>query len=355
MNATLSEFQKWADSSFFKRGAYLTTTQDEVIFAKGGEISFSENISQTDSHSPTFYLKDFYSNRYQVYQPEKTFKLSKSDVLKWLESESVEHHHISPVNNDDDLYQKDFDLLKTVWSKNLEKVVLISRETYMGFEKSSSIKHFLKESFMMDAGWPYGIWNDDYGMIGSTPELLYEIKNKTLSTFALAGTARKGDEDKLLNSSKDRHEHDLVVKDIREKLKNFTSDLSIYETEILPFKSMVHLKTDIVSKIHDDLDITELTNSLSPTAALGGYPKESALNFLRNSNYSRKYPDRYFGSCFGVIAPNYTSFLVAIRNVQWSKESLYIESGGGVVPESDFQKELDEVHLKRAIIRNNYL
>jgi hypothetical protein len=37
------------------------------------------------------------------------------------------------------------------------------------------------------------------------------------------------------------------------------------------------------------------------------------------------------------------------------KGFLYIESGGGVVAESDFKKELAEIHLKRETIRKHYL
>ena len=49
------------------------------------------------------------------------------------------------------------------------------------------------------------------------------------------------------------------------------------------------------------------------------------------------------------------AFLVAIRNVQWKESELFIESGGGVVSESDFSKELEEIHLKRNTIRKHYL
>lgn len=353
MSTSPSDFQKWTDSEFMKRGAFLTTTDNYVFFGKGGEITYSDELVK--SKKCAFYLKDFYSDRFLVYSPESILKISKVNVLKWIETEKVNHYQVSPVENDDEIYQKDFNLLMDTFGEELEKVVLVSRETYGGFHQDQTIRHLLKRSFEMHAGWPYGIWNESFGMIGSTPELLYEVKNKTLSTFALAGTAPVGQEAELLNSTKDRHEHDLVIKDIREKLKDFTSDLAVYETELLTFKTMVHLKTDIVGKIKTDMDFTKLTITLSPTAALGGYPKESSLKFLRNSHYSRKYQERYFGSCLGVMSDDYSGFVVAIRNVQWKDQKLFIESGGGVVPESEFQKELEEVHLKRNTIRNNYL
>ncbi|NCY26051.1 MAG: hypothetical protein EBX37_14775 [Alphaproteobacteria bacterium] len=48
-------------------------------------------------------------------------------------------------------------------------------------------------------------------------------------------------------------------------------------------------------------------------------------------------------------------FLVSIRNVQWKKNLVFIESGGGVVAESELIKEMEEIHLKRNTIKNYYL
>ena len=122
-----------------------------------------------------------------------------------------------------------------------------------------------------------------------------------------------------------------------------------------PFKNIIHLRTEIEALVDDSLEYTELTNALSPTAALGGYPQKTSLNFLKHSNYTNKYPERYFGSCFGLISEDARQFVVSIRNIQWKKQFLYIESGGGVVLESDFRKELEEIHLKRETIRKHYL
>ncbi len=353
MGQSPSAFKNWPDSDFMRRGAFLTTTDGEVILGKGGEITLSEKFLETET--PVFYLKDFYSNKYLTYTPASILKISKADILASLKDHSEAHAPVSPVENDDELYQKDFQQLMSSFKKGLEKVVLISRETYEGFQQEKTIFHLLRRAFAIDAGWPYGLWNESYGVIGSTPELLYEVKNKTLSTFALAGTAREGEEEELLNSRKDRHEHELVVKDIKEKLSPFTSDLAVYETEILPFKNMVHLKTEVVARVKSEIDYTELTNSLSPTAALGGYPKEESLRFLQGTNYGQKYGHRYFGSCLGIMSPDDKEFVVSIRNVQWEEGHLFIESGGGIVPESNYQKELEEIHLKRNTIRNHYL
>ncbi|NCY26052.1 MAG: hypothetical protein EBX37_14780, partial [Alphaproteobacteria bacterium] len=100
-----------------------------------------------------------------------------------------------------------------------------------------------KEYFLKILRTPFGLWNKDYGVIGSTPEVLFHLHGETLNTFALAGTAKTGEEEKLLRSEKDLHEHGLVVKDICEKLTPFLKNLNVHKTHLHPFKSLIHLKT----------------------------------------------------------------------------------------------------------------
>lgn len=353
MNESLSALDIWLDRDFFQGGAFLThADQQKVIFGKYGTY---QNVDKfLENEKPVFYLKDFYQNKYLAYLPGEILEVSKITVMEWLKTKTFAHLPFTPVTNEDSTYQKDFKLLSDSWKNGLEKVVMVSREQYEGFSSDQSIKHFFKKAFEFGVGQPYGFWNTEYGVIGSTPELLFNITQQTLKTFALAGTAKQGSEVELLKSPKDRHEHDLVIKDISEKLEPFVSDLYIHETEIEPYKNIVHLKTDIEAKVFKSVDLTRLTNTLSPTAALGGYPKDLSLKFLQTTNYGKKYPQRYFGSCFGVVSKEFVEFVVSIRNIQWEENTLFIESGGGVVPESVYEKEISEIHLKRNTIRKHY-
>ncbi len=350
MKESPSALIKWLDRDFYKLGAFLTSYDGkEVVFAKGGSFTIVEEFLEIPS--PIFYLKDFYHNRYLAYSPAETIKVSRDEIT--LPEE--EPQHFSPLSNDDDLYQKDFGLLESAFGSDLQKVVLISRETYEPFEEEKTIIHLMKKAFSLGSGIPYGFWNSQYGVIGSTPELLFDVQNEVLNTYALAGTAKSGQEQNLLESAKDRHEHNLVIQDIQEKLANFSSQIETSPTHIHSFKSIIHLRTDIEAKVSPDTNYTALTNTLSPTAALGGYPKLESLNFLRGSHYGRKYSERYFGSALGLMSQETKEFIVSIRNVQWEGHHLFIESGGGVVSESVFEKELDEIHLKRNTIRKHYL
>lgn len=96
----------------------------------------------------------------------------------------------------------------------------------------------------------------------------------------------------------------------------------------------------------------ELASLLGPTAALGGYPQDKAQDFIKSSNYFQKHSDRKFGGVVGIEKGESAYALVAIRNIQWDKDTYWIESGGGVVKESKVENELAEIRRKRKVIRD---
>lgn len=345
MNTLLSE-------SFFEKGAFLTDPMtDDVVLAYGGLVEKSKTI---DKSRPAFYLKDFFQDHFIAYYPEHWLKLPRKELLNKLEGIDPEIQ-VLETRNFDELYKKDFLQLKESWGPELHKVVLTSREEYKFHSKECITKVLFKKALNFGAGMPYGIWFEDYGVIGATPETLFETKGNVLKTMALAGTIQKGSEHELLHSPKDRKEHELVVQDISEKLSPFCEEVQVASTGLESFKEMVHLRTDISAQLKNDADLGALTCALSPTAALGGYPMRGALDFLKKTRFAQKWSERYFGSAFGVCQGSDTHFVVSIRNVQWQNDLIIIESGGGVLPESVLDKELAEIRLKRDSIRKHYL
>ena len=69
-----------------------------------------------------------------------------------------------------------------------------------------------------------------HAFYGATPELLVRVSGQTLTTMAMAGSIRRSADpiedaalgQALLNSAKDRHEHDLVVMSLLERLAPLT-------------------------------------------------------------------------------------------------------------------------------------
>lgn len=342
---------QWCDEEFFKLGAFQAVVgTQKILLAKGGEVS--EISSFHTSEKPVFYLKDFFTNQYLAYHPQETRLVSQDELQREL---TFSDASFDTLSNEDKTYEQDFAQLLESFGHDLNKVVLISRENYKTQDFKTAQRSLFAKSLRFGTGTAYGFWNAEFGICGSTPETLFTINGSALKTFALAGTAQAGQEQELLSSTKDRYEHQLVIDDLKEKLASFSKKINVAETGLSTFKNIIHLKTDVSAELQNDVNLAELTSLLSPTAALGGYPKDAALYFLKQSQYQKNHQKRYFGSAFGVTSKEVTQFIVMIRNVQWQQDNFYIESGGGVVPDSELSRELEEIKLKRSVIRSHYL
>ncbi len=342
------------EGDFLKKGAFLKNPDDgSLIIASGGQLDIVKDFSSPQKD--VFYLKDFYSENFLRYLPEKILRLSVSEQKEFLHSLPESDPKYQSIGTEDRIYEEDFRDLMRTFGGALRKVVMISRENFIPDEYEVFIPHLIRKALTFGAGIPYGLWGKDFGIIGSTPEELFHIKDGLLTTHALAGTAEAGKESELLSSTKDLLEHNLVIQDITEKLTPYSNNIETGETHCSPFKNIIHLKTDIKAAVSDDINLSSLVSALSPTAALGGYPKKESMKFLRDTRYSRKYPERSFGSAMGMVTGNEARFIVMIRNVQWRNDTLFIESGGGVVPGSELKKELKEISWKRNLVKDHYL
>ena len=197
--------------------------------------------------------------------------------------------------------------------------------------------------------WAYGYSYKSHGMIGATPELLFQGERHGYRTMALAGTRSVSHADELLHDPKERREHRLVVDDIARRLSPF-GNVEIGPVGLLRLPTIAHLITPIFfaeSGGAEKMSFTEMVRRLHPTAALGVSPRTPAgERWLREADRGVK--RRTFGAPFGVEREDRSALaLVAIRNVQWEGDRVRIGSGAGVLAESQLDKEFEELRQKR--------
>lgn len=200
----------------------------------------------------------------------------------------------------------------------------------------------------------YGHWDADSGMLGVTPEILFDLTNngQTLHTMACAGTCRsETDRDRMLRDPKERQEHQLVVEGIKEALDPLGT-VSVGSLTLLPLPGLAHLVTPISAHLHQAVSYPELVRALHPTPALGAFPREAGALWLRN--YQTFIDRRRFGAPVGCIYDRGESSrcVVAIRNMQWDASGIAIGAGCGVVATSQLDKEWQEIQLKISATQN---
>jgi menaquinone-specific isochorismate synthase len=188
---------------------------------------------------------------------------------------------------------------------------------------------------------------------GATPELLVQSKGDEVTTMALAGSIRRGAnpaEDaalgrQLLNSTKDRLEHALVVDSIRRRLLPFDAQLKIADgPRVYRLSYIQHLWTPIEGRLRHKTGVLPLLEALHPTPALGGSPRDLALDFIREVETVPR--GWYAGPVGWVDAAMDGQFAVAIRSAVAQERRVWLYAGAGIVPGSQADKEWLETALK---------
>ncbi len=206
---------------------------------------------------------------------------------------------------------------------------------------------------------PYGCWTEAGGMLGASPEVLFEVRGGTLKTMALAGTLAAPHSDAtqaetlFLADPKERKEHGLVVEGIVEALAPLGA-VTVGATRILKLPGLWHLQTPIEAALREDPPMESLVRRLHPTPALGGSPREASLDWLRQQDLGRSEAERRggFGAPFGVQSPDGSLFcVVAVRSLQWDDKTMRIGAGCGIIQESRPEREWEELRRKRETVK----
>lgn len=202
-----------------------------------------------------------------------------------------------------------------------------------------------------DTLFVYGIWQKDGGVLGATPETLFEYREGQLKTMALAGTCPKSEaaqRESLLQDDKEMHEHRLVVEDILQVLKPW-GDIKTQGPHILELPTLYHLQTHIEVACAHRPDFLELTRALHPTPALGVAPRAAGYRWMQE--LPGQVGRGRYGAPFGVFSSEEALCLVGIRNIQWNENSSMIGSGCGVVAASELEREWQELLQKRLSVK----
>ena len=241
------------------------------------------------------------------------------------------------------------DIITRVGNGEFQKVVPVVHED-LRFAANLGPRMFARAWAKPPANqWSYGFSLVDEGLAGVTPEILFRVRDDRLTTMALAGTG-PAEGPALLDDPKERREHELVIEHVRGELARFGTP-AIGQTVERTYGSLKHLFTPIELHLERPPNFMELVTALHPTAALGGYPRRPAIEWLERQPFHRA--RRRFGAPFGFKDKDQATCVVAIRGVQWRGRDLMVAAGCGVVDGSRVEREWRELELKRSAIYRN--
>lgn len=235
----------------------------------------------------------------------------------------------------------------------MEKVVLARRVSYLFEEAIDPFSLLWRLQDQTPACFHFLLQlNGGATLIGASPERLYRREGRQLWTEAVAGTRPRGataaiDERlsrRLLESAKDQREHEYVRQAICDVLEPYCETLiSAPCPGLLKLSRGQHLYTSIEAELRDGVQDPELVARLHPTPAVGGVPREAALQIIRTAeSFSRG----WYAAPLGWMETERAEFAVAIRSGRVDCNRLDLYSGAGIVEGSDPESEWSEIENK---------
>lgn len=207
--------------------------------------------------------------------------------------------------------------------------------------------------------YTFAFSNGEGGLfIGSTPERILSVRNGSLKTEALAGSAPRGAnarEDALLaqnlfDSDKDRHEQRLVYDAIVEDLNTFgITPTGTSKPRLLKLSYIQHLLTPVQAQAPENVHFFKILEKLHPTPAVGGFPRCASLPDIRELEYIER--SLYAGTLGWFNYRGEGEMVVGIRSALLEKSKARLFAGAGIVQTSIPFREKSETDVKFKALR----
>ncbi|MFR0672863.1 isochorismate synthase [Enterobacterales bacterium AW_CKDN230030176-1A_HGKHYDSX7] len=189
--------------------------------------------------------------------------------------------------------------------------------------------------------------------LGATPERLAHLEQGVVHTHALAGTAPRGGDmqadrqlgQALMDSPKEREEHDLVVRTIVEGLARLGGHTAAVDSpQLRRLATLQHLTTPLQADLGEQVGVLDVVEQLHPTPAVAGLALAPALSFIReHEGLDRGW---YAGPVGWMDEYAQGDFVVALRSMLVRAHTTYLFAGCGVVADSVPEAEFQETQLK---------
>jgi anthranilate synthase component I len=201
----------------------------------------------------------------------------------------------------------------------------------------------------------------DYKIVGSSPEMLARVENGIVETCPIAGTRKRGNspeedealERELLEDEKELAEHTMLVdlgrNDVGKVSKFGTVELKNL-MHVEKYSHVMHIVTNVQGKLREDKTPFDALMSILPAGTLSGAPKVRAMEIIDELETVKR---GTYGGAIGYLSFNGNlDSCITIRTMVFKDGAAYVQSGAGIVADSDPEKEYEETLNKaRALLK----
>lgn len=210
---------------------------------------------------------------------------------------------------------------------------------------------------------PYLYYLDfgSFSVVGSSPEILVQVKDKRVTLRPIAGTRPRGatpEEDKamadeLLSDPKELAEHLMLLDLGRNDVGRVSKIKSVEVTEqfVLEYYSHVmHIVSNVIGELDEErYDAIAALMAGFPAGTVSGAPKIRAMEIIDELEKEKR---GVYAGCVGYFsADGNMDTCIVLRTAVVKDGKMYVQAGGGVVADSDPEAEYQEtVNKSKALL-----
>jgi anthranilate synthase component 1 len=238
------------------------------------------------------------------------------------------------------------DIFQVVLSQRLSR-----RTTAHPFAIYRALRMHNPSPYMVFMRFPGGVGSPPLHIISASPEMHVRLEEGMAELRPIAGTRWRGltvEEDaalaeELLEDEKERAEHIMLVDLGRNDLGRVCDYGTVQVEELMVverYSHVMHIVSDVRGKLKAGYDAFDLLRATFPAGTVSGAPKVRAMEIIDELEPTRR---GIYAGVIGYIGYDGTmDSCIAIRTAVMQGETVYIQAGGGIVADSDSQREYEE-------------
>jgi len=188
-------------------------------------------------------------------------------------------------------------------------------------------------------------------LVGASPEMLVRCEDGHLETRPIAGTRRRGRDDRederlvqqLRTSPKERAEHLMLVDLGRNDLGRVAQSGSVRTPELMVverYSHVLHLVSGVTARLRPGRTAFDVLRATFPAGTVTGAPKVRAMEIIAELERHDRGP--YAGAVGYVSFSGNVDTCITIRTALLKDRTAYVQAGAGIVADSHPEREHDE-------------
>ena len=194
-----------------------------------------------------------------------------------------------------------------------------------------------------------------FTVISSSPERLVSVRQGRIETRPIAGTRPRSDNEsmdnrlacELMAHPKEQAEHIMLIDLERNDLGRICVPGSIEVNELMTletYRHVHHIVSNIRGSLREEVSPADVIRAVFPGGTITGCPKVRCMEILAEMEQQPR--GAYTGTIGYINRDGSMDLNILIRTLVRRGDTLTFRAGGGIVADSDAERELEETRAK---------